>query len=200
MPAWMEKLKGEFKKQPWYVWAGAASGAGVVIFFLVKERLAATAPAASSASNTASASDPLNGFNLSDMAGLPYGYENNPGSSSGTTDGSQPPPPTTTPPPPPTTPAPGSTYVANGILHYVATGSESFSQIAKKYGLKSWNDIYAIPENQQSFGKMDSTHAAGFVPKSGAIVVLPHIPGVGSGEGPATHQEYGFMPEQVGWL
>jgi hypothetical protein len=73
-------------------------------------------------------------------------------------------------------PAQGSTFTANGILHYVATGNETLSAIAAKFKLQSWNSIYAIPQNQHAFngGKpMNATDARKYIPKSGDIVVLP---------------------------
>lgn len=91
--SFLDSLKTEFKKQPWYVWAGAAAGGGVVLFVLVKQHMAASASSAASnttSSQTSQASNPLSGYDLSSMAGLPYGYED------GYPSGNPPPPPTTT--------------------------------------------------------------------------------------------------------
>ena len=96
--------------------------------------------------------------------------------------GYEPIPASTTPTPPPTNPGqpaepgrlPGSTYTGpTGVLHYVATGSESLSQIAQKFGLQSWNSIYAIPDNQKLFGKLDSHAAAAYMPKANQSITLP---------------------------
>jgi len=96
--------------------------------------------------------------------------------------GYEPIPPTSTPIPPPTsTPTPtgpgrlpGQTFSGpSGVLHYVTTGSETLSQIAQKFGLQSWNSVYAIPDNQKLFGKLDSKQAASYTPKANQTITLP---------------------------
>lgn len=82
---------------------------------------------------------------------------------------------TTATPPPTSGHQPGSTFLGpTGVEHYVATGSETLTQIAKKFNLKnSWNAIYAIPDNQKLFGKMDHTAAAKYSPANGLVITLP---------------------------
>lgn len=76
----LEKAEGFLKKQPWYVWAGAAIGAGLVGYYVIKRRAKpATTPAPASQATQGSA---LNGYQVDNMAGLPYGYD----VSSGPTD------------------------------------------------------------------------------------------------------------------
>lgn len=90
---------------------------------------------------------------------------------------------TPAPPVPPPTAAPvnmanqpnGGVYenINSGVMHYVATGSQTLSQIAAQFGLDSWNSIYAIPENQQILGRMSGSTARGYTPKAGLSIVLP---------------------------
>lgn len=89
--------------------------------------------------------------------------------------------PTSHPPTPPTSGPPaspvhpnGSTYTGStGVLHYVAVGGESLSQIASKFRTGTWNSIYAIPDNQKLFGKLDAQQAAAYQPKAGQVITLP---------------------------
>lgn len=65
------------------------------------------------------------------------------------------------------------TNINSGVLHYVATGSQTLSQIAQQFGLQSWNSIYAIPENQQILGRMSASTLRGYTPAAGTSIVLP---------------------------
>lgn len=68
----------------------------------------------------------------------------------------------------------GSTFTGpSGVLHYITTGKESLSQIASEFGLQSYNSIYAIPDNQKILGKLNSTSAKSYIPKSGTVITLP---------------------------
>lgn len=60
-----------------------------------------------------------------------------------------------------------------GVEHYVANGNETLSQIAAKLGTGSWNSIYAIPNNQLLFGKMNSVDAAKYKPPAGTQITVP---------------------------
>jgi cytoskeletal protein RodZ len=71
----LQKIEQEVGKQPWYVWAGALTGAGVVVWYVLKNRAATSSTSsASSASQAAASNSTLNGYDVSSMAGLPYGY------------------------------------------------------------------------------------------------------------------------------
>jgi hypothetical protein len=80
----LEGLERKLGQQPWYVWAGAVSGAGVLGWLILKKRAAAAAaqsqqgyvtPGADQAALDAA----LNGVQLGNMAGVPYGYQNSEG-------------------------------------------------------------------------------------------------------------------------
>jgi len=68
-----EKVESALKSEPWYVWAGAAAAAGVIVYFVWKRKQASGSAASSQGQN--SAMSDLNGAQLSDIAGLPYGSE-----------------------------------------------------------------------------------------------------------------------------
>lgn len=69
---------------------------------------------------------------------------------------------------------PGSTFKGpTGVLHYVATGSANLTQLAQRFHLKSWNSIYAIPDNQKLFGQLDAQKAANYTPAAGLVITLP---------------------------
>lgn len=92
-----------------------------------------------------------------------------PGTTGTTTTGG-----TTTGNKPPVTHNPGSVFKGpTGVLHYVSTGSETLSAIAKKFSTGTWNSIYAIPDNQKILGKMDATQAKNFTPQKGLVITLP---------------------------
>lgn len=61
------------------------------------------------------------------------------------------------------------------INYYKSTGNQTLGQIANALGGRSatWNDIYAIPDNQKLFGKMDYKHARGYKPKKGELITIP---------------------------
>lgn len=82
--------------------------------------------------------------------------------------------------------SPGSTFKGpTGVLHYVATGGETLSQIASKFHLSGWNAVYGIPDNQRLFGKLNSSQAAQYKPASGQTITLPSSAVVNS-SGPST--------------
>lgn len=66
----IEKIEDEIKSEPWYVWAGAAAAAGIVVYFLWKQRHAS---ASTTASTSANSSDATNGISQGDIASLPFG-------------------------------------------------------------------------------------------------------------------------------
>lgn len=69
---------------------------------------------------------------------------------------------------------PGDSYTGpTGVKHYVATGDQNLTELAKKFGLASWNDIYAIPDNQKLFGKLSSSQAETYKPGRGVSITLP---------------------------
>jgi hypothetical protein len=72
----LAKLESEVGKQPWYIWAGALTGGGVVFWYVIKNRAAkAAATQTPTVAPGTSASADLNGMTVSDMAGLPYATE-----------------------------------------------------------------------------------------------------------------------------
>lgn len=82
--------------------------------------------------------------------------------------------------------SPGSTFKGpTGVLHYVATGGETLSQIASKFHLSGWNAVYGIPDNQRLFGKLNSSQAAQYKPALGQSITLPSSAVVNS-SGPST--------------
>ncbi len=90
---------------------------------------------------------------------------------------SPPPVPSVAPPVGPPVPAgftPGATFLGpTGVKHYVATGNQTLSQIASAFALGTWNAIYAIPDNQRIFGRLNATAAAAYVPVDGTYITLP---------------------------
>lgn len=70
----VEKIEAEIKSEPWYVWAGAAAAAGIVVYFVWKRKQASTSATAAN-QNGATATDTLNGYTVGDMAGLPFGAD-----------------------------------------------------------------------------------------------------------------------------
>jgi len=68
----------------------------------------------------------------------------------------------------------GISFGPTGVEHYDATGNANLSQIAAVLGLKSWNDIYAIPANQAIFGKLNYKQARTYSPKAGTVITVPH--------------------------
>jgi hypothetical protein len=96
-------------------------------------------------------------------------------------------------------PQPGTTFLGpTGVNHYVAPGNQNLSQIANLLHLQSWNSIYAIPQNQQAFGALNSKQAAAYVPKYGQAVVIPASKSAGSG-GP-DHGMFSFMSDPLVYL
>lgn len=81
--------------------------------------------------------------------------------------------------------APGMIYQnpSSGVWHYISTGNQTLSQIASSLGLSSWNDLYAIPENQAAFGKLSAAQAANYKPQTGVYVVIPGATGQKLGQG-----------------
>ena len=67
----LEKKVGH---QPWYVWAGALTGGGIVVWYVLKNRATATATAATN-TQPATSNAALNGYDVSSLAGMPYGQE-----------------------------------------------------------------------------------------------------------------------------
>src|SRR5690348_2934579 len=61
-----KKLESFISSEPWYVWAGAITAAGVIVYFVYKRRTAATIAPGKTA-------DQMNGYTMADIAGLPYG-------------------------------------------------------------------------------------------------------------------------------
>ncbi len=98
----LKKLEGEAKKQPWYVWAGALGAGGLIFYYVMKQRAAAAATASSSthATNGMTPADQAalqNGYNMADMAGMPYGYISGNGPVDNYPAPTQPAPPAPTP-------------------------------------------------------------------------------------------------------
>lgn len=79
------------------------------------------------------------------------------------------------PPAPPSATPPGSMIFKGptGVLHYQVQQGETLSSIASKFGLHSWNDVYAIPANQSLLGKMSAAQARSFMPRAGTVITLP---------------------------
>jgi len=95
---YLKKVEEEVKKHPWYL-AGALGAGGLVFYYVMKRRASAAAAAASSANSTgmtpADQAALQNGYNMADMAGMPYGYI----SDNGPTDNYPSPQPPVPPPP-----------------------------------------------------------------------------------------------------
>lgn len=97
------------------------------------------------------------------------------------------PTPTTTSNPTPTTTSgsgthnPGTTFLGpTGVKHYVATGSQTLSQIASHFGLSgAWNAIYSIPDNQKIIGKKSATTLRSYTPRAGTVLSLPGSTSIG---------------------
>lgn len=94
----LKNVEAAVAKQPWYVWAGALTGGGLVFWYVIKSRAAAATTTATTNTPATSQNSPLNGYDVSSMAGIPYGYD----PTSGPVDNY--PPPSTTPPPATTPP------------------------------------------------------------------------------------------------
>lgn len=76
---------------------------------------------------------------------------------------------------------PGTTFLGpTGVKHYVATGSQTLSQIANHFGLSgAWNAIYSIPDNQKIIGKKNATTLRNYTPKAGTVLTLPSGTSIG---------------------
>jgi hypothetical protein len=69
---------------------------------------------------------------------------------------------------------PGSSFRGpSGVIHYVTMGGETLTQIAQKFNAGSWNNIYAIPDNQKLFGKLSTNQLRTYKPPSGLVITLP---------------------------
>lgn len=91
----LKSIESEIEKQPWYVWAGALGGGAVVFYYVMKQRASQAASAKTASSNatpttatndTAAQNAALNGYDISSMAGLPYGDMSGYTSTSGPVD------------------------------------------------------------------------------------------------------------------
>ena len=91
-------------------------------------------------------------------------YDNN-----GNLVGYQPP----APPPMYTPPAQQVFTGPSGVKHYTVQQGETLSSIAAKFGLPTWNSLYAIPANQAIFGKLSATQARNYMPRAGTVITLP---------------------------
>ncbi len=77
-------------------------------------------------------------------------------------------------PPPSVTPPASQIFLGpTGVKHYVVQAGDSLSSIAAKFGLASWNSIYAIPANQSIFGKLSAAQARSYQPRPGTVITLP---------------------------
>lgn len=76
---------------------------------------------------------------------------------------------------PPVASSPGNSIFLGptGVKHYIVQQGETLSSIAAKFGLASWNDIYAIPANQAVLGKLTAVQARTFMPRAGTVITLP---------------------------
>lgn len=74
---------------------------------------------------------------------------------------------------PPNTHQPGTVFTGpTGVKHYVTTGNETLDQIGNKFGV-GWNGIYAIPDNQKLFGKLNASQAKTYKPAALQIITVP---------------------------
>lgn len=66
-----------------------------------------------------------------------------------------------------------------GVKHYTVMQGETLSSIAAKFGLQSWNSIYAIPVNQKTLNAqnnnkpLSAAQARVFMPRAGTDITLP---------------------------
>ncbi len=76
---------------------------------------------------------------------------------------------------------PGTTFLGpTGVKHYVATGSQTLSQIASHFGLSgAWNAIYSIPDNQKTIGKKSASTLRSYTPAAGTVLTLPPNTSIG---------------------
>lgn len=76
---------------------------------------------------------------------------------------------------------PGTTFLGpTGVKHYVATGSQTLSQIANHFGLSgAWNAIYSIPDNQKVIGKKNAATLRNYTPRAGTVLSLPGNTSIG---------------------
>lgn len=72
----LEKIESKLGKQPWYVWAGAATGAVLVLWYAARQQ---GAKAAQQSAATTTPNGALNGYDIANLAGLPYGYTSDSG-------------------------------------------------------------------------------------------------------------------------
>lgn len=87
----LKDIEGKLEKQPIYVWIGALGAGAVVFWYVIKQRatksaLNTSAQSGMNASGTTGAADTnatLNGYDVSSMAGLPYGSLDGYGATSG---------------------------------------------------------------------------------------------------------------------
>ncbi len=162
----LAKVEAITKKQPWYVWAGGIATAGVVGWYILKNRAAQAAKAATPADpNAMTPADQNaidNGYQLASMAGMPYGYV----SDNGPVDNYPSVPPGGTPPTPPTpTPTPippaptGVAGVNYGLIPFGQYAGPSYSNL-KAGTTYTWNGIkYLLSTGPQ--GKLYGKDPAG---------------------------------------
>lgn len=189
-------------------------GAGIAAAYFVPKFLNKGSTSTSQTADTAGTSGL--GIATDPTTGLPYAVEGlvPSGAYAGNSQGSQPPPPVPPvpnpvqppppvpqpqpqpqpPPPVPPPPAPqhkpGDIFLGpTGVLHYVATGNESLTDLAHRFNFVSWNSIYAIPDNQKYMGAMDAQHAAVYKPPSGMVITLPGGNAPRQGGGPTLAME-----------
>ena len=74
-----------------------------------------------------------------------------------------------------TTPTQGPIYAGpTGVLHYTVQPGDTLRSISHTYiPGGTWNSIYAIPQNQQTFGPLSPQKAATYAPKPGTVITLP---------------------------
>jgi hypothetical protein len=68
---------------------------------------------------------------------------------------------------------PGISLGPTGVYHYQPSTSMTFGQIASMFGLAGWNSIYAIPQNQKTFGALSAKQLQTYKIQAGSDVVLP---------------------------
>lgn len=66
-----KNLSQKIESEPWYVWAGAAGASAVMLFFIWKRHQASGVPGSTTAG--VPATDALNGYQIDQIGGIPFG-------------------------------------------------------------------------------------------------------------------------------
>lgn len=183
-------LKNNTAGMPNWVWllviAGGIGLALAVKYYSSKKSSSSTSTGTDQTSGLGLAVDPTTGLPYAVEGLVPAGGTVGTGTTIVPPTGGNPPPNVLFPPNPH---QPGTTFKGpTGVLHYVTTGNETLDQIGNKFGT-NWNGIYAIPDNQKLFGKLNASQAKNFKPPALQVITLP-----GGGKGGPPTQAFELNP------